>query len=143
MNVGTRDAHNRPYVARAVGCRVSPDRRRVTVFLPLAHAADVVRCLRETGTISVAFTRTTTHESLQLKGSGVAVSDTAKEDDEHIPHYRREFTRELLELGHTAEFAQALLGDPAEPLAAVSFAPSSAFLQTPGPRAGQRLEAPR
>ena len=38
MNLASRDAGNMPTVARACGCRVSPDLRQVTVFLSPAQS---------------------------------------------------------------------------------------------------------
>jgi len=62
MNVAGRDAQNRPATARGLGCRVSDDRLRITVFLSTSHSAQVLQCLRENG---ASFVTLTIHDNLR------------------------------------------------------------------------------
>lgn len=140
INVGARDNDGQPFVARAVGCRVSHDRRRVTVFLPEARSVELLEHVGANGCIVVVFNRTTTHEALQIKGDDAVVGELEAGDADLVEAYRQAFCDELAELGHRAEFTHALLGDPSERVVAVSFTPNGAFQQTPGPRAGRPLE---
>jgi hypothetical protein len=109
--VASRDAARVPRVCRAIGCRVSDDRRRVTVYLSAFQGAPLLAAIRSEGVIAVAFNLPSTHRAYQLKGSDARV----------VPLER------------------ALLWyDPAE-LTGVAFTPAAAFTQTPGPRAGERI----
>jgi hypothetical protein len=140
INVAARDAQNRPAVARALGCLVSGDRRRVTVFLSATHAAQVLCCLQENGAIAVAITRPTTHETLQIKGRVVGIVPLSDADRAVMAAYRESVIEELSPLGYRPEFVQTLLAGSDDGVA-VGFEPTALFNQTPGPKAGEKLEA--
>jgi hypothetical protein len=46
ITVGSSDAERIPSLARALGCRVTSDRRSITVFLAVARAPQLLRDLR-------------------------------------------------------------------------------------------------
>lgn len=139
INVAARDAGNRPVVVRALGCRVSADLRQVTVFLSVPRSAAVIGHLRDNGAIAVVFTRPSTHQTVQLKATDAVVGPLAEGDRPLIAAYRDAFARDIAEIGFTESFARAVVSDDGEAVA-VTFTPEAAFEQTPGPRAGMRLE---
>src|SRR5262249_45586945 len=55
-------------LARAVGCRVSKDRRSVTLLFPKSRAEALLAAIESGGKIAAIFTEPPTHISLQLKG---------------------------------------------------------------------------
>jgi len=135
----SRDAANAPKLARAIGCRVSPDRRRVTVFVAAFQAAALIESLRATGAIAVGFNLPSTHRAFQLKGTDATVGSLDRGDLEIAVRYVEAFVADIALLGYSEPIGRALLAfDPAE-LLAISFTPSAAFVQTPGPRAGARV----
>ena len=135
----SRDAANAPKLARAIGCRVSPDRRRVTVFVAAFQAAALIESLRATGGIAVGFNLPSTHRAFQLKGTDATVGSLDRGDLEIAVRYVEAFVADIALLGYSEPIGRALLAfDPAE-LLAISFTPSAAFVQTPGPRAGARV----
>lgn len=141
--VGSCDAAQRPHVMRAVGSRLSADRRRVSVLMPLDSGAQVLADLRANGRIAVVFTEPSSHLTLQLKGVDAEVLDAcAAEDQALAQRYLQGFTEEIGRMGFGAEVAQTLLAR-ARGLATISFSVSEAFEQTPGPAAGQPLPARR
>lgn len=141
MSVGARDARNRPMVGRALGCRVSADRRRLTIYLSASRAAPLLDCLRQTGVIALAVTRPSTHETLQFKGAVIGITPLTEEDRRTIAAYRESFVAELALIGYGPGFAGGILaGD--DDAVAVLFEPSAMFDQTPGPKAGTRMESP-
>ena len=140
MSIAARDAYNRPVVARAFGCRVSRDRRLVTIFLSTAHSPLALYCLRENGMIALAVTRPTTHETLQLKGRVVDIAPVTDADREEMTVYQDSVLAEIGSRGYTPEFVRAVFGGTGE-CVAVSFEPASLFNQTPGPHAGERRAA--
>lgn len=139
MSVAARDARNRPVVGRALGCRVSESRSRLTVFLSASRAAPVLACLKENGAIALAVTRPTTNETLQLKGSVVEILPLAAADAAEMAAYRESFVAELTALGYGREFSKGVLAGNEDSVAVVVEL-LSVFDQTPGPRAGTRMD---
>jgi hypothetical protein len=135
----SRDTGNVPRIARALGCRVSEDRRRVTVYLAAFQAAPLLAAIRAEGAIAVAFNLPSTHRAFQLKGADAAVVPLDRSDVERARRYVDAFATDIGLLGYSAVIGRALLWfDPVE-LTGVAFTPAAAFEQTPGPRAGVRL----
>jgi hypothetical protein len=139
-HLASRGAANVPSVARALGCRIAPDRNRVTIFLSAAQAPDLIRDLRTSRTAAAVFSRPSTHQTIQIKGDEVTVDGLADGDLARIAAYADALVRDLQALGYTEAFGRALVDfDPAD-LVAVAFTPKAAFRQTPGPNAGAPLE---
>jgi hypothetical protein len=139
VHVASRSPANVPSVARALGCRIAPDRRRVTIFLSTAQAADLLADLRATRAAAAVFSRPSTHETLQIKGDDATIGALADGDRARIAAYADALVRDLQTLGFTEAFGRALVDcDPAD-LVAVTFTPKVAFQQTPGPNAGAPL----
>lgn len=141
INVAARDADRLPSVTRGLGCKVSTDRREVTVFVSVPRAERVLAALRDNGVIAVVFGQPTTHASLQLKGSDARIGPLEDGDRAVIEACRESFVADLAQVGYTPEFARASVPSSDEELVAVRFTPSAVFDQTPGPGAGQRLGA--
>ena len=129
-----------PSVSRAFGCRVSPDRRTVTLWLPVPRSASLLRDLRDGGAIAVVFSRPSTHETLQLKGAAASVVPLAADDRECMRAYGQSLAEDIGRIGWREPFVSALTQVLGEEAVGVSFAPVAAFVQTPGPAAGRRLE---
>jgi hypothetical protein len=137
--VAARDAGLVPRVSRAIGCRVSEDRQRVTVYLTAFQAASLLAAIRAEGAIAVAFNQPSTHRAYQLKGADASVVALDRADVERARRYVDAFCTDIALLGFAAAYGRALLWfDPAE-LTGVAFTPTAAFMQTPGPRAGERV----
>ena len=139
MSVGVRDAQNRPVVGRALGCCVSSDRRTLTIFLSASRAVQLLECLRNNGAIALAVTRPTTHETLQFKGSVLDIRPLSPEDKVEMERYRESFIQELATIGYNRQMASGVVAGPEDAIAVV-FEPAAIFNQTPGPKAGTKLE---
>ncbi len=137
--VAGRDAAHRPHLMRAVGRRLSPDLRRVTVFLPAATSAQVLADLRANGLIAVVFSEPSTNRTVQLKGSDAVVTTLEAGDEAIVERYLQHFIDEIGELGFRENVARTILKAAPEDLVAVHFTPQAAFEQTPGPKAGEAL----
>jgi hypothetical protein len=124
-------------VVRALGCRVSSDRKTVTVLVPSPHP--LLDGVQSSGRIAVAFTRPSTHQALQLKGEDARLSRRLEGDAQLNERYVRAFVSDVCPLGFTEELIRALTWSETESLQAVAFRPTAAFNQTPGPRAGAPL----
>jgi hypothetical protein len=139
----SRDASHVPSIARVSGCRVSADRRAVTIFAPRSQAAQLLADLESAGRIAVVFSRPSTHRTLQLKGDDARVRAATTAEAAYVETYVEAFAREVATLGHTSEQARTLLTIRPDDLCAIDFTPNAAFEQTPGPKAGSPLAAPR
>lgn len=139
--VGSRDAAHRPHLMRALGCRLSADRRRVSVLLAAGSSGEVLADLRANGQIAVVFSQPTTDRTLQLKGHDATVAPCTADDAALAERYLQGFVDEIGKLGFTAEVAHTILWHDRD-LVAVHFTVAAAFEQTPGPTAGAPLPAP-
>jgi len=139
ITIGSCDAARVPSLARALGCRVAPDRRSVTVFVAEAHAEALLRDLRGGGAVAAVFSWPPTHETLQLKGTGAALVPLTPEDYAQMRGYRRGFADALRQLGYRDTLADGIVPTVEDAAVGIVFTPVAAFNQTPGPSAGQPL----
>jgi hypothetical protein len=142
LGVASRDAGLRPSVSRAWGCLVSPDRRQVTVYVSRAQSGSLLADIRGSRQVAVVASVPSSHRTIQLKGGDATVRPMRDEELAVVDRYVESFTAELERVGHGGPFAAAYLAAASGPLEAVSFTPSVAFSQTPGPGAGQSLASP-
>jgi len=140
MGVASCSAERVPSLARALGCRVSADRRQVTVFVSVPRAAAVLRDLSAGGAIAVVFSLPRTHETLQLKGARASIVPLDDSDRARMAAYVESFMEEIRHVGYKDSFTHALVSGLDDECVGVMFEPTAAFVQTPGPNAGQRLE---
>ena len=139
VSVASRDASHVASLSRALGCRVAPDRRRVTVVLSASQCETLLRDLRETGTIAVVFTQPSTHRTIQLKGADAALGPLEPGTTALIDANIDALVKDVAPLGYSEVFVRTVLAYKPEDLVEVTFTPTSAFAQTPGPQAGRRL----
>lgn len=139
INVAGRDADNVPTLTRALGCRISPDRRRITLFLSVPRSEALLRCLRDNGAIAAVFTRPSTHQTIQLKAGDAQIVALENNDREIMAAHGASFIEDIRLIGFRDPFASAMVEAQREEAVGVVFTPREAFVQTPGPAAGQRL----
>jgi hypothetical protein len=132
---------NTPFVARAVGYRLAADAARVTIIVSTHDAAELLSQVASNGMIAVVFALPSTHQALQLKGSDAREEKLAKTDVQLVRSYRRAFVGHLVSLGYPGEVFEAMLECDLAGLKAVTFTPTMAFSQTPGPGAGHAIGA--
>jgi len=139
--IASRDAGNRPSVARAWGCRVSPDRRCVYVFVSPMQSSPLLADLRAGHPVAAVFSLPSSHRTLQLKAARAEVAPCDDADRRSITEYVNHFPRELERVGYGGGFASAYLHVATGLLVRVGFEPTEAFAQTPGPGAGEPLRS--
>ena len=140
MHAASVGSGNIAHVARAAGCRVARDRRSVTVYLVESQAREVLDDLRVRPAVAVVFTRPRSHRTVQLKGSDARVAPVREEEFAEVDRQVAVFEAELRSIGFPDRFGRTLAGGSALGLAAITFTPTSGFLQTPGPSAGTALK---
>lgn len=139
ITLAGRDERLVPSIAKAVGCRVSADRRQVTVLV-FADAAEVaVRDIAGNRRVAVVFSQPTTDRTVQLKGRDAQSVPPAPSDMALVRRHLALFADELGPLGWDQAFVDALLSHEPSQLLAIRFTPDDAYAQTPGPGAGQAM----
>jgi len=138
--VASRNAELVADVVRGCGCRVSRDRRQVTVLIEPGRASTLLDDVAANGMIAVVFSQPSTHKTIQLKGTDARVVPVTAADRAAAQRHLREWAEDLGRIGYTAPFSAALHGGSG-PLAAIRFTPTAAFQQTPGPDAGQPIRS--
>lgn len=136
--VGSCGHGHQPHVMRAVGCRVSSDRRRITLLMPRQGGDPVLEDLRDNGLVAVVFSEPSTHQTVQVKGIDAEVAPCGPGDAALADEYLRRFSDEIGQLGFPSSVAQTMLSH-GDDLVAVHFSVAAAFEQTPGPAAGEAL----
>jgi hypothetical protein len=109
------------------------------VLVAESQAELFLKAVRVTGMIAATFTQPSTHISVQLKGRD-ATSARARAADVELSKVNLDrFVEDAAPLGYPEDVLRAVFwSDPAD-LIAITFSPIAAFLQTPGPRAGEAL----
>jgi hypothetical protein len=140
INASSRTAENVPVTARGAGCRVSKDRRTVTLLFSAPGSEALLESVRVTGQIATVFSRPSTHQTIQLKGKDAVAVPLPRGHIALAQRHREALIAEVTPLGFPEAVTRALLWFDPSDLTAVTFAPTEAFHQTPGPRAGEPLK---
>lgn len=137
--VSSRDAALRPSLMRAVGSRISADGSEITVYLARSQSAQLLQDMASSGRISVVFSSPTSHRSVQVKGTGIHGRAATAADLPLLRRYLQAMEFEICSIGYRLELVHAMLAFDLDDLVAISFRPSEAYDQTPGPKAGSPL----
>src|SRR5688572_8847549 len=137
--VATRDSQMKPESMLAMGLEPHADRGEVTVYLPETLAAATLANLADNGAIAVTLSRASDLRTMQLKGRCKHVRPSAESDREKQLVFRAALTEQLAFVGVPRSATRRLVWWPS---VAVEFQVTDVFVQTPGPRAGERLTSP-
>lgn len=138
--VGSRDAALRPSIMRAVGSDVAPDGSRITVYLARSQSRQLLQDIASSGHVTAVFSEPATHRTVQLKAASADIRAARQSDRPVLARYLASMEHEIGRVGYSVAMTRAMLAHRLEDTVAVSFTPDQAFEQTPGPRAGSRLE---
>jgi hypothetical protein len=139
ITAASRDDRNVPRIGRCLGCRITADRNQVTVLIASAQYRVFFEALAASRTIAVVYSLPSTHRTLQLKGVDGAAGPLAPGDAELAARHVESFVEELGALGYNRDMVRTAHWCDVGELQAVTFTPSAAFEQTPGPGAGAPL----
>lgn len=137
--VASRDARLLPSIGRAVGCRVDREAGSVTVFLVPSENAALLADLRASGRIAAVFSEPSSHRTVQVKGCDARERAVDASDRDAMSIYAGALDAELASIGFGDGYARALIAHEPSDLVGVEFTVAEAFVQTPGPRAGEPL----
>lgn len=139
LNMAACGADLAPSVARALGCRIAPERTTVRLLVSRAQAAAVLAHVGENGKLAAVFSEPSSHRTVQLKATDAAVEAAGADDIAAVARYRDDFVAHLETRGYNPALIRAFLSCPDSDLCAIHFTPCAAFSQTPGAGAGQAL----
>ncbi len=143
VHAASRGATLVPCLVRGIGCRVSPDRRRVTILLLRPQCGPMLADFADNGHIAFVASRPSTHRTVQLKGTDAEAHAPAPGDRALVKAQHEAFVEDVSRYGYDPGLPRTLLGGDWEDVVAVTFTPTAAFVQTPGPGAGAPLEGGR
>lgn len=139
IHVGARSASGEPQLARAIALRLMSD-HRLALLIPAISGRDLLRAVGEVPLVAAVFCQPTTHHTVQIKGREAVVAQAVPEDWSHRARYKQSFVDEIRPYGFGEDFASAWLDTDDADLFTVTFTPTGAWDQTPGPGAGRALE---
>jgi hypothetical protein len=139
MYIATRNAALEPLSALAFGLDVAADGREATVFLPAGTSPPTLANLRDNGQVAVTLVRPTTHRSLQIKGVWLGERRATDDDRARLTRYRDAMLEEMSVVGVPRSIWQRVAWWP---VLALRIEVHDVFVQTPGPGAGRRFDAP-
>lgn len=139
--VASRDASLRPSLMRAVGSSIEPDGSVITVYLARSQSVQLLQDMAASGRIAVVFSSPSTHRSVQVKGTSISGRAATASDLPVLQRYMQAMEYEICSIGYRVELVHGMLAYELDDLTAISFRPTEAFDQTPGPRAGTPIAA--
>jgi len=139
LQVATRNADLRPAHAHVCGVVVHDDKTTVTFYVADKRAKRIVADLENNGNVAFEAAQAT-HEAYQLKGKYVSSRPSSEDDYEVQAAYLVKFMEGLLAF-FPEELAQQLRDVESDyrPSTAITFRVEEIYLQTPGPKAGEKL----
>ena len=140
MQVATRNADLRPAHAHVCGVVIHDDKQTVTFFVADKRVKRILADLEQNGEVAFAAAQAS-HEAYQLKGKYVSSRPSSEAEYELQAAYLVTAMKGLLEF-----FPEELAGrvnqieSDYRPSTAITFRVEQIYLQTPGPKAGSKLE---
>lgn len=133
--VGSRDDKLRPSLSWTFGARVNGANDLITTFVPDIEADQVRNDLAKNGMITFTVVEAISHEAYQFKGRQVEMRPSTEEEQAVQGIHRSKL------LSRYTQYPQALFGGYVlYPSTAITFRVEEAFVQTPGPGAGEKLD---
>lgn len=140
IDVAAVDVDKRPVMASACGCRVSPARDEVTVFVSEMRANALLRVLKTmTSAFAAVFCEPASHRTLQLKAYAPAVVALTGADAALIVGQREMLAGRLFALGSPQPFVYSYFASNERPWCGIRCRIDEIYDQTPGPGAGRSL----
>ncbi len=140
VHVGALHADGWPELTRAVAHRVLPD-HRLALLLPTIPSLPLLEALRQgNGLVATVFCQPSTHRTVQIKGREATLAPADLADWVHRHEQQQAFTDEIRRFGFDETFSSAWFDADEGGLQTITFTPTGAWNQTPGPGAGSAME---
>ncbi len=135
--VGSRDAKLRPMFSWAFGATVNAQEDTITFYVPNVEGAKTLSNFEDNGMVALTVSDAATHETYQFKGPCLGMRPSGDKDTAIQDIHRSKLISHLGPLGYGEEMWS---GFAISPSTAVTFKVEDAFVQTPGPGAGNKLD---
>jgi hypothetical protein len=132
-------SHGAPLPGFAHACVVDPARAGEVRLLVGRRRNGALLAACAAGSALAATFANLAHRSLQLKTSRAQVRPPEPDDFVALAWQSARYRAWLTRLGYGDEYCAFFAGHDAEDVVAIAFAPEQAFVQTPGPGAGEPL----
>lgn len=135
--IGTVDPEGNPYCCRGVALTSRDGGKTVTVYAPMATSQEVIANIAMTRRIAIGSSYPIDHRSIQLKGTTSGVRLATDDERSFIRSQVESLADTLDACGLPRRLGRSLNHWPAF---AIDVQVEDLYEQTPGPRAGRRLE---
>ncbi len=139
IHVGACDANGLPTLSRALAVQQRQG-ARLALLLPALPGQPLIVAVAQTAQVACVFCQPSTHVAVQIKGRDARVESAQTADWPELAANHKDFTSEIGLFGFGPEFADAWFDGHGEDLQVISFLPTGAWNQTPGPGAGAPME---
>jgi len=136
--LGVSTVSGQPIVGLGLACRIAPD-GRMRIFLREPANVPLLAALAGGSGIALTFSEPRTHRSIQVKADRARRVEIEPDDLALVAGQVAIFERELVFINYTPRFAACYCAYRDEEVVALELSPRQAFVQTPGPGAGEQL----
>lgn len=138
IHVGACTRLGEPQLVRALALRIEPD-HRIALLLSTPSADGLLAAVSEVPVVAITACQPSTHRAIQVKGRGAVLSAADPAQWPERLAFKHRFLAEIEPYGYDESFADSWLDVPPEQWRVVTFTPTGAWNQTPGPGAGQAI----
>lgn len=136
--LGARSAVGAPIAGLALACRITSE-GVMRLFLRAPANQGLLAALAQGSPIAATFSEPRTHRSIQVKASSARQVPVEPLEFDEIARQVKIFENELIFVNYTPRFSAYYCAYRDEEVVAIEISPREAFVQTPGPGAGEQL----
>lgn len=140
--IAVADGQPRATLTYAYSCQVDVASARVVAVIGRSQSDPVLAAIRAGGKVALVVSDIETFQSLQVKGDGARIIDLDAGERERLVAHCQAFAAFAETIGYDPAVIAAHMGCRADDAIGIEFTLRQAFIQTPGPSAGQPLAKP-
>lgn len=136
--LGVSTVSGQPLVGLGLACHVTSG-GKMRVFLREPANVPLLAAVAGGSAVALTFSEPRTHRSIQVKADRARRVELEDDDLERVARQVEYFESELVFINYTPRFAAYYCAYRDEEVVALELSPRQAFVQTPGPGAGEQL----
>ena len=137
LHLGTRSTDLRPTYAMVFGALANGEAGTITFCIPDVEGEQPLRDLDDNGAVALTAVAAS-HKTYQFKGKRIETRPSGEREKAIIGIHKEKLSADFAQIGIEPAF---WAGYNVEPSTAVTFEVEEIFVQTPGPGAGERIDA--
>ena len=138
VTLGVSTISGQPIAGLALACRIT-SAGTMKIFLREPANVPLLAALAGGSAIAITFSEPRTHRSIQVKADRARQVELEADDLALVARQVAFFESELVFISYTPRFAAYYCAYRDEEVVALELSPRNAFVQTPGPGAGEQL----